>query len=94
MKTIQIDLTPRPNKEEPRISKMSDKVSEQSGGMSRYQQMLLQNPPSPRHSPRHSPMASRMSNGGMGSRGSISPRNMNDSRMTHKEDPDGSKTIG
>ena len=91
MKTIAIDFKdPRHSKVgvEPRISECS----------TRYQQMLVNSPPSPRRSPDvvYSNRVSRMSNRSAGSRASRSPRGNLDTsvkRTTYKEDPTGMQTI-
>ena len=90
MKTIAIDFKdPRHSKVgvEPRISECS----------TRYQQMLVNSPPSPRRSPEVvTNRVSRMSNRSAGSRMSKSPRgkaDLNKTRTTYKEDPTGIQTI-
>lgn len=90
MKTIAIDLKP------PRDSKLGiePRISECS---TRYQQMLVNSPPSPRRSPDVGMnRASRMSNRSAGSRLSRSPRGKAETsrtRTTYKEDPTGMQTI-
>ena len=94
MKTIAIDMrAPRDSKVglEPRFSECS----------TRYQQMLMNSPPSPKRSPEVATnRVSRMSNRSAGSRISRSPGGKVDvsimqsnMRSTYKEDPTGIQTI-